>query len=582
MSVTQFDLILFEVPALISVGVALFAWQHRSSPGGKPLVIHGLGSAVWILSYGIGTRINSQLIAPRMLGVSWLAAVVVAFSGMYVAVEYTERTWLKQPIALGSVGGYLCLEALVIGLNPGGLFYTRTPTVVQAGTPVYEFGIWWTVHLFVVFVAATAMLGMFLEAYLTQSGAYRQQARTVLGGVVVIYLTAIIEVAGLEPYPDPLYNATMAGSTVLSVTFLWALFYADFLELAPIARRALLDDIDDAAIVLDHQDRLVYANGVAHDLFDTDPEYVGMPADDFVSSAGNQELNQLTEVADGKTEIEITNGNEKRYFSVSASTVGSDERRRTFVLHETTAEREYRHRIEEQRDNLDILNQVLRHDIRNNLQLILAYTEMVVDTIDDDELQRHLETVSENAEQAVDLTKVAREMAAVMLSGEQELEAVSIRPVVMSEVEQTREAYPDANIITASEVQQVSVRANEMLGSVFRNLLKNAVQHNDKPVPTVAVSSKTEDEHISIRVTDNGPGISDAAKEDIFGKGEKGLDSGGTGIGLYLVKSLVESYGGDIWIEDREEGDVIETETPADTPPEGVVFIVNLPFIPKD
>lgn len=252
-----------------------------------------------------------------MLGVSWLAAVVVAFSGMYVAVEYTERTWLKQPIALGSVGGYLCLEALVIGLNPGGLFYTRTPTVVQAGTPVYEFGIWWTVHLFVVFVAATAMLGMFLEAYLTQSGAYRQQARTVLGGVVVIYLTAIIEVAGLEPYPDPLYNATMAGSTVLSVTFLWALFYADFLELAPIARRALLDDIDDAAIVLDHQDRLVYANGVAHNLFDTDPEYVGMPADDFVSSAGNQELNQLTEVADGKTEIEITNGNEKRYISAA-------------------------------------------------------------------------------------------------------------------------------------------------------------------------------------------------------------------------------------------------------------------------
>ena len=118
-----------------------------------------------------------------------------------------------------------------------------------------------------------------------------------------------------------------------------------------------------------------------------------------------------------------------------------------------------------------------------------------------------------------------------------------------------------------------------MLGSVFRNVLKNAVQHNDKPVPTVAVSSNTVDESIKIRVADNGPGISDAAKEDIFGKGEKGLDSEGTGIGLYLVKSLVESYGGDVWIEDREEDDVIDTETPAETPSEGAVFVVELPTV---
>jgi len=249
------------------------------------------------------------------------------------------------------------------------------------------------------------------------------------------------------------------------------------------------------------------------------------------------------------------------------------------VANDISQRKAYERQLEEQRDNLDILNQVLRHDIRNDLQLILAYTEMVADAIDDKEAEGHLETVYENAEHAVDLTKVAREMAAVMLSAEEELEPISIRSVVRSEIEQVREAYPEANIISASEIQQVSVRANEMLGSVFRNLLKNAVQHNDKPVPTVAVSSNTEERSIKIRVADNGPGISDAAKKDIFGKGEKGLDSEGTGIGLYLVKSLVESYGGEVWIEDREEGDIIDTETPVDTPSEGVVFILELPTV---
>ena len=252
------------------------------------------------------------------------------------------------------------------------------------------------------------------------------------------------------------------------------------------------------------------------------------------------------------------------------------------VANDITQRKAYERQLEEQRDNLDILNQVLRHDIRNDLQLILAYTEMVADAIDDEEAETHLQTVHENAEHAVDLTKVAREMAAVMLSAEQELEPISIRSVVRSEIEQVREAYPDANIISASEVQQESVRANEMLGSVFRNLLKNAVQHNDKPVPTVAVSSKTENGNIRIRVADNGPGISDALREEIFGKGEKGLDSEGTGIGLYLVRSLVESYGGGVWIEDQEEDDIIDTKTPDDTPSEGVVFVVELPTVRRN
>src|SRR6056297_4013314 len=118
-----------------------------------------------------------------------------------------------------------------------------------------------------------------------------------------------------------------------------------------------------------------------------------------------------------------------------------------------------------------------------------------------------------------------------------------------------------------------------MLNSVFRNLLKNAVQHNDKAVPTVAVSSEMKDDQIRIRVADNGPGVSDAAKEDIFGKGEKGLDSEGTGIGLYLVKSLVETYGGDVWVKDRESGDAVANQLPETATTEGAVFVVELPTV---
>ena len=560
-----FDLFLFGFPAILSASVALFAWQYRSNPGGTPLVIYALGSAVWILSYGAGTRLNSQLLAPGMLGISWLAAVVVAFSGMYVAVEYTERTWLKQPVVLGSIGGYLCLEALLIWLNPRGLFYTRVPTIVQTGTPVYEFGVWWTVHLVVVFAAATAMLGMFFQVYLSESGAYRQQARTILVGIAVIYITAIVEVTGLEPYPDLLYNATMAGSTVLSVTFLWALFHADFLELTPIARKTLLEDIEDATIVLDHQDRLVYANRTAQDVFDTGPEYTGMSADDLFDSIIGEHPDRIINMNDSETEIAIAPDDERRYFSVSASAVGDDERGRAFVLHEITAQKQYELQIEQQRDDLETLNQVLRHDIRNDLQLITAYGDILDDECETENKQQYINMINKSANHAVELTQTARELSEVMLSDSVEEQRVTLQTILTDEVTEVQASYPSATLVFGTEIPSVTLAANDMISSVFRNLLKNAVQHNDKEVAEVIVSATDHEDTVTVTIADNGPGVHDSQKETVFGKGERGLDSSGTGIGLHLVNTLVSIHNGDVWIEDNE--------------PEGAIFSVELPTV---
>jgi PAS domain S-box-containing protein len=240
------------------------------------------------------------------------------------------------------------------------------------------------------------------------------------------------------------------------------------------------------------------------------------------------------------------------------------------LVRDITERREYERQLEEQRDNLDVLNQVLRHDIRNDLQLIITYGELLERKCDDEEVHEYIETVLENADHAVELTKSAREMADVMLSAEKELQQVDLGTVLESELEEVQATYPEADITKETTVPLVSVQANDMLGSVFRNLLKNAIQHNDKAVAKVTVSGTDRDKTVVVRVADNGPGVPDRQKVDIFGKGEKGLDSQGTGIGLYLVKTLVESYGGDIWVEDRD-GHVNDDE------PEGAVFVVELP-----
>jgi signal transduction histidine kinase len=233
------------------------------------------------------------------------------------------------------------------------------------------------------------------------------------------------------------------------------------------------------------------------------------------------------------------------------------------TIQDIAERKEYEQRLMQQRDNLETLNRMVRHDIRNDLQLVSAYAELLEDHVDEAG-REYLQTVRESAENAVELTKTARVLADVMLQSDVGDQHTALAPALERPLEDVRSGHSGAVIEVEGSLPGVQVVGNEMLDSVFRNLLQNAVQHNDKDLPKVCVSATVTEDHVQVRVADNGPGVPDGQKEEIFGKGEQGLESEGTGIGLYLVRSLVEGYGGEVWVEDND--------------PEGAVFVVTLPL----
>jgi len=237
------------------------------------------------------------------------------------------------------------------------------------------------------------------------------------------------------------------------------------------------------------------------------------------------------------------------------------------VLHEIvrdiTERKQYERTLEEQRDTLEVLNQVLRHDVRNDLQLVTSYAEILEDSCDDEEASRHATTILESARHAVELTQTARDIADVLLSDSNETRRVALEPTLENKASGVQSSYPESVIAYEPRIPSVRVDADGMLPSVFENLLKNAIQHNDKDVAEVRVSATEGDGTVTVRIADNGPGIPDERKESVFGKGQTGLDSAGTGMGLYLVETLVTTYGGEVWVEDND--------------PEGSVFVVELP-----
>ena len=220
-------------------------------------------------------------------------------------------------------------------------------------------------------------------------------------------------------------------------------------------------------------------------------------------------------------------------------------------------------RLAQQDRQFEVLNRVLRHDIRNDMNVVLGWLD-VLDGHVDDAGRPQLRRIESASQHVVELTAVARDLARTMGEDADDglaLEPVSLTRMLLEEVEKCREAFDEATIERPASPPRLTVTANELLPSVFRNLLNNAVQHNDGS-PVVSVSIDETDGRAVVRIADNGPGVPDEVRADLFAPAVKGVDSTGTGMGLSLVSTLVDTYDGEVWVEEND--------------PTGAVFCVAL------
>lgn len=340
--------------------------------------------------------------------------------------------------------------------------------------------------------------------------------------------------------------------------------------------RKVIDLVPDLLFVKNRKGEYILANKATADAYGLSPdeiegknesevlpdpnEAVAFSEDDraVIESGESKEIpEEKITTADGKSlRLQTT----KIPFKVP----GTDEDAVLGYARDVTELKEYESLLETQRDNLQILNQVVRHDIRNDLQLVLTYGELLEEYVNAGG-EQYIAHVLDAAQNAVNITTTAREVTEVMLQADVDRHPVQLRSILEREVENAQGNQERAIVMIEGELPSVSVQADNMLDSVFRNLLNNAMQHNDKKVPEITVSATRDDGSVLVKVQDNGPGIPDEHKDNIFDQGNMGLESDGTGLGLYLVDTLVNRYDGEVRVEDNQ--------------PEGSIFIVKLPVI---
>ena len=204
-------------------------------------------------------------------------------------------------------------------------------------------------------------------------------------------------------------------------------------------------------------------------------------------------------------------------------------------------------------DQLEFVNSLLRHDIQNSMTVIRARGQALSESCDGQDA-RYADTIVEQSDEVIDLIDQFRVLLGALTdTGSGDTHPVDLSAVLEDRIETARTTYPEL-AVTADIPEGVDVVANDVLGSVFGNLLNNAVEHNDTDEPTVEVTATERADTVVVRIADDGPGIPDELKETVFRRGNRGLKESdiGSGFGLFFVDAMMDQYDGEITVGDND------------------------------
>lgn len=209
------------------------------------------------------------------------------------------------------------------------------------------------------------------------------------------------------------------------------------------------------------------------------------------------------------------------------------------LQHEVEERRKAEIQLSSHQEHLRIITKILRHDIINNLGIIKSSLNLY----DQDSSQHHYLNDARGAiNKSIDLINRMRELENYLLN-HQDLRLYDLNSII-------KEVLNNYSELTYSITGEGSVLADEAIISIFDNIIRNSIIHGR--ATHIDISIKSTNRYHEIRFSDNGSGIPAHLLDRIFDESFFYGETGHTGIGLHIVKTTVERYGGFVYAESNK------------------------------
>lgn len=212
-------------------------------------------------------------------------------------------------------------------------------------------------------------------------------------------------------------------------------------------------------------------------------------------------------------------------------------------------------KLQQSNKELDDFTYTVSHDLKEPLRSIEAFSKFLVQDYQEQlqgEGKGFLERIRANAKRMGDLIEDLLELSRLSRRANQ-LTEVNVADMIEEVKQRLAYAIMEKRVELVVQGSLPTISCDRVrLTEVFANLVSNAVKYNDKPAPRIEIGYHATEQAHEFTVKDNGPGIPAEYFEKVFEMFQrltKREDQEGTGIGLTIVKKIVELHGGRVWVE---------------------------------
>jgi len=537
---------LLRASALVSVAAVFgYALRYRSTPVARPFVLLLCSQTLWAgLALGpsiLGVDASVPIFGSDLRGLAITAAAVAG-----------PILWLRYTLRFTGRSGVLTRRRELLLATPIGLLPTLLLVREAAGEGAADslVGLYWiVVILLVVGLIGCLVVGCYLLVRLARR--YRQVAGRQVG-----LLTTALLAPYLMAFASRISRPTAGGETVdylpIDITFLGFLglavgvavaidryqLFTAFPEADAVARETVVEELAVGLFLIDTDGRILDINVEASRI-------AGDSADSIIGQQLGDVLAGITPLpTDSPTRLSLATADGHRRYEVTVDTIGDGGDTtigRTVLLRDIT-DRQTREQ------QLAVLTRVLRHNLRNDLDTILAHTE----EIETAPLREQIATQIERTQRTA--TK-ARAVETVLEASQQQRAEVDLRTTAESVAESLRESHDCTLTVRTPETLRV-VSHELLLRRLLSELLENGIEHSEAASPTVDLTLAVDDDVVCIEISDDGPGIP-AHEFDILEAGTETPLRHGSGIGLWIVTWIVDYLGGDLSFESTDDGSTV-------------------------
>lgn len=500
-------------------------------------------------------EIESLFLRLRFIGLALLAPTWIFF----ISTNYARWLWLRKPIAkfiLFAPSSITILFAIVPSLQHF-LIKDFAPLHVENLTLLqYKVGAWFPFHFgWSVFLVIVSLI-FFADVARKGSRDERLQVLLLATGTVI---TVAIDTYYAVWRPELRGLMVSSGTYVIhEFTLAYAAFRHRLLDPSPLAMEKVYLDFPDPVVIIDSQGRLRSHNKAAGTLFDLNIDALGKNIEVVIP--------QLFSV---KNELNLSFNGYNRFFEVQVEPIQQKGQKSGDIIYlrEVTSLKKNKLDLEQRLDFKAHLMSLIAHDLSNHVNDQARLS---------DEIQKIVPTdFRKTAEVLAESIFSSRELMDNLLTWSKTQEAsfqLSIRPFELKTlIEDVTE-----DISTTASLKSISIELkslppapvimrgdSEMLASVFRNILTNAIRAS-KPEEKIEITIEVGPTKVIVGIQDYGSGMSEKKVQEILSapSAQKpflmsansdnfGQDNHGYGIGLKMALRFIQLHNGQIEIQSR-------------------------------